>query len=166
MPSGIRSNFKWTRRVLIGIAVLVAGVIGLDLYRTYTTRLPSCDHPQGVVTAQSLRDLPQILRDETLKRLPDLADRGSAFSAGCTGYGAHQRFATAARTGSRWVIGYEQGGFAYMVKVLTLDRLSTGTFVMSSHRYSSSESFCADINARLRNEPVPSDRRNVAERSL
>jgi len=165
MPNSVRSIFKWARCALVGIAALVAGIIGLGFYETYRLRLPSCDQPEGILSIQSLRDLPQALRDETLRHLPDLADRGSAFSVGCTGYGAHQRFVTAAHTSSRWVIAYEEGGIGYMVKVLAFDQQSSGALVMSSHRYSTAEMFCADIKARLRNEPTPADHRNVGERS-
>jgi hypothetical protein len=166
MPGSTRRIFKWTGRVLIGIAVLVAGVIALGVYNTYATRLPSCDQPKEVATVRSLRDLPQALRDETFKRVPDLADRGSAFNATdvVDGYGAQRRFVTAARAGSRWVIGYEQGGIGYMVKILAFDQQDIGSFVLSSHRYSSPNSFCSDITARLRDEPLPADRPNVPER--
>ena len=164
MSNVIRSVLKWARRAPIGIAGIVVGLIGLNVYDTYVTRLPSCDHQKEVVIVQSLRHLSQSLRDETLKQLPGLADRGSAFSSGCAGYGAHQRFVTAARAGSRWVVAYEQGGIGYGVNVLTFVQQNTGSFVITSHRLTSSETFCAEVNARLRNEPVPADRRNILDR--
>ena len=162
MSNAVPRAFKWATAALIGFLLLPASAIALRADDIAGTQLPSCQHVQDATVVQSLRDLPSALRREILTRRPFLADRGQAFSAVCIrGPGeSSQRFIAAARIGSRWVLAYEQGGIAHSAFIMAFDQQTADRYEIVSLRSSNIQEYCAEMNARLRNKPVPNDRFN------
>jgi hypothetical protein len=161
MSYAVPRAFKWATATLIGFLLLPASAMALGADDIAGPPLPSCEHVQDATIVQSLRDLPSALRRDILTRRPLLADRGQAFSAGCiSGPGeSYQRFIVAARIGSRWVVAYEEGGFGHSAFIMAFDH-TADRYEIVSLRSSNVQEYCAEMNARLRNEPVPNDRFN------
>jgi hypothetical protein len=162
MSYAVPRAFKSAAATVIGFLLLPANAFALSADEIADTQLPSCEHVKDAAVVQSLRDLPSALRRDILTRRPLLADRGQAFSAGCIrGPGeSPQRFIVAARIGSRWVVAFEQGGIAHSAFIMAFDQQTADRYEIVSLRSSNIQEYCAEMNARLRNEPVPNDQFN------
>jgi hypothetical protein len=149
---------KWATAALIGFPLFSASAMALGANDAPETELSFCKYLKDATVVQSLRDLPPALRKAILTRMPLLADRGEAFSADCVrGTGeSSERFIVAAQIGSRWAVAYEQGGFVHSAYVMAFDQ-QTDRYEIVSLRSSSLKEYCAEMNARLGNEPIPND---------
>jgi hypothetical protein len=161
MSYAVPRSFKWATAAFIGY-LLPTSAIALSAGDVSDAKLRSCQHAKGAMVVQSLRDLPATLRGDILRRRPFLADHDKAFSAGCilAAGSSSQRFIVAARIGSRWVVAYEQGGIAHSAFIMAFDEQSADRYELVSLRSSNIQEYCGEMNARLRNEPVPDDRFN------
>jgi hypothetical protein len=161
MSYAIARIVKWATAGLVGFLLLPTSAMALNANAVPAAELSFCEYLKDTTVVQSLRDLPPPLRKDILTHLPLLADRGEPFSEGCVrGTGeSSERFIVAARIGARWVVAFEEGGFVHSASVIAFDQ-QTDRYKIVSLRSSSLREYCAEINARLSNEPVPNDGRN------
>jgi hypothetical protein len=153
---------RWAFGVVGGIFLPIA-IIAVTVFIVRPAR-PTCVPSVRITSIDSLRGLPSELRQVMTANLPDIVDRRKPFQAGDVGIGPMRRFVIGGRINSRWVLAYEQGGLGYHIRVVAFDWPNQSEKpAMISNRFSSWETFCGEFDARLRNEPIPTDQANAED---
>ena len=79
----------------------------------------------------SLTKLPVIVRIALTEKIGVTADRGEAFSVGCTGSDPFRRFIQAGHSSNYWWIHYESGGRAHSSSVIIYEIKNQKAFCIS-----------------------------------